>query len=102
MRVSRRPDKQHWDATERRARSGTLRNVIQRIRIRSGVIHVCSSAVTQRVFRFSPFYIGVYEVTQTGIPEGDWETNPSKFKKDEFPVESLTFAEAARVLPPAL
>ena len=48
---------------------------------------------SEQSISFSPFYIGVYEVTQKEYRKVMGE-NPSKFKKDEFPVESLTFAEA--------
>ena len=42
---------------------------------------------------FSPFYIGVYEVTQQEYRQvtGD---EPSEFEGDDNPVESLTFEEA--------
>ncbi len=48
--------------------------------------------IAQRV-SFSPFYIGVYEVTQKEYRQVMGE-NPSMFKGDDFPVESLTFEQA--------
>lgn len=42
---------------------------------------------------FNPFYIGVYEVTQKEYRLVMGE-NPSEFKGDDFPVESLTFEQA--------
>lgn len=40
-----------------------------------------------------PFYIGKYEVTQS-IYKSLKENNPSKFKDDNNPVESVTWFEA--------
>lgn len=42
---------------------------------------------------FSPFYIGVYEVTQKEYRQV-MADEPSKFEGDDFPVESLTFDDA--------